>query len=78
MLSSNDIRELEDMNPIPSDEGNRTLYLEGAIEEESWYGDEVTPKEFKAELISDYGYITVLINSSGGGMYLGHHKFIIC
>lgn len=50
-------------------EGNRTLYLDGAIAEESWYGDEVTPKEFKAELISDDGDITVWINSPGGDVF---------
>lgn len=50
-------------------EGNRTLYLDGAIAEESWYGDEVTPKEFKAELMSDDGDITVWINSPGGDVF---------
>ncbi len=44
----------------------RTLYLEGAIAEESWYGDEVTPKAFKSELLSGKGDITVWINSPGG------------
>jgi len=44
----------------------RTLYLEGAIAEESWYGDEVTPKAFKTELLSGKGDITVWINSPGG------------
>ena len=44
----------------------RTLYLDGAIAEESWYGDEVTPKAFKTELLSGKGDITVWINSPGG------------
>ena len=44
----------------------RTLYLNGVIAEESWYGDEVTPQLFKDELESDNGDIEVWINSIGG------------
>lgn len=44
----------------------RTLYLNGAIAEESWFDDEVTPKAFKAELLSGEGDITLWINSPGG------------
>ena len=44
----------------------RTLYLEGAIAEESWFEDEITPAAFKAELVSGNGPITVWINSPGG------------
>ena len=44
----------------------RTLYLNGVIAEESWYGDEVTPQLFKDELESDNGDIEVWINSVGG------------
>lgn len=47
----------------------RTLYLEGAIAEETWYGDEVTPKLFKSELMSDRGDITIWINSPGGDVF---------
>ena len=50
-------------------EENRTLYLEGAIAEESWLGDEVTPRLFKDELMSDEGDITVWINSPGGDVF---------
>ena len=56
-----------------ADEGNasdtpttRTLYLNGVIAEESWYGDEVTPQLFKDELDADNGDIEVWINSVGG------------
>ena len=42
------------------------LRLEGAIAEESWFDDEVTPAAFKAELTSGSGPITVWINSPGG------------
>ena len=44
----------------------RTLRLEGAIAEESWFDDEITPAGFKDELMSGSGPITVWINSPGG------------
>ena len=44
----------------------RILRLEGAIAEESWFDDEVTPAAFKEELTSGSGPITVWINSPGG------------
>lgn len=42
------------------------LFLSGAIAEESWYDDEVTPQLFKEELQDHLGNITVWINSPGG------------
>ena len=51
------------------DTGERTLYLCGVIAEESWYGDEVTPAAFKAELLAGEGDITVWINSPGGDVF---------
>ena len=53
-------------NWIKNDDGDRTLYLEGAIAEESWFSDDVTPAAFKAELLSGTGPITLRINSPGG------------
>lgn len=47
----------------------RTLFLDGAIAEETWYGDEVTPKQFKSELINGTGDITIWINSPGGDVF---------
>ena len=44
----------------------RTLRLEGAIAEESWFDDEITPKIFRQELFDGDGPITVWINSPGG------------
>ena len=55
-------------NWVNSDE-SRTLYLDGAIAEETWYGDEITPKQFKSELLSDSGDITIWINSPGGDVF---------
>ncbi|HIU75809.1 MAG TPA: Clp protease ClpP [Candidatus Pelethocola excrementipullorum] len=47
----------------------RTLMLNGEISDETWYGDEVTPKLFKKELNSGSGNITVWINSPGGDVF---------
>ena len=44
----------------------RTLYLDGVIAEESWFDDDVTPKEFKADLTSGEGDIVIWLNSPGG------------
>lgn len=51
------------------DEGIRTLYLDGEISDETWYGDEVTPQMFKTELAAGEGDITVWINSPGGDVF---------
>ncbi len=53
-------------NWIKNEDESRTLYLNGAIAEESWFGDEITPKQFKSELISGEGDIDIWINSPGG------------
>lgn len=44
----------------------RTLFMNGAIAEESWFDDDVTPRAFKAELESGQGDIVIWINSPGG------------
>lgn len=46
--------------------GVRTLYLDGTIAEESWWGDEITPRMFRDELFSSGGDIVIWINSPGG------------
>lgn len=51
------------------DVGGRTLYLDGEISDETWYGDEVTPELFRRELVSGKGDITVWINSPGGDVF---------
>ena len=50
-------------------EGERILFLNGEISDETWYGDEVTPKLFKEELESAQGDITVWINAPGGDIF---------
>ena len=47
----------------------RTLYLNGPIAEETWWGDEMTPKQFKEELSAGNGAVTVWINSPGGDVF---------
>ena len=47
----------------------RTLYLDGYIAPESWFDDEVSPKEFKAELEAATGDIAVWINFPGGDFF---------
>ena len=48
------------------EEGERTLLLNGPIDEQSWFGDEVTPALFRDDLNAGDGDITVWINSPGG------------
>ena len=48
---------------------DRTLYLDGEISDETWYGDEVTPSLFKQELEAGDGNITLWINSPGGDVF---------
>lgn len=57
-------------NSVPDEFGNtRTLYLDGQISEETWWGDEVTPEAFRKELFEDSGDITLWINSPGGDCF---------
>jgi ATP-dependent Clp protease protease subunit len=53
-------------NFTASENGGRTLFLDGTIAEESWVGDEITPQLFKSELETAGGDLTVWINSPGG------------
>jgi ATP-dependent Clp protease protease subunit len=52
-----------------NNEAGRTLYLDGYIAPESWFEDDITPKEFKKELEADTDNITVWINSPGGDFF---------
>lgn len=46
--------------------GGRVLYFDGEISEETWWGDEVTPRLFRDELFSGEGDIIIWLNSPGG------------
>jgi len=56
-------------NPNGGDTGERTLYLNGPIASETWFGDEITPGMFKADLDDGVGPLTVWINSDGGDVF---------
>lgn len=49
------------------------LLLYGPISESSWWGDEITPKQFADDLaaLGDVGEINVRINSGGGDVFAG-------
>lgn len=49
-----------------SDGGERVLRINGAIAEESWLDDDVTPAVFESELNAGSGPVTVWLNSPGG------------
>lgn len=59
------------MKNVAKDEGEIMLY--GVISSESWWGDEVTPKQFKADLdaLGDIKTLNVRINSPGGDVFAG-------
>ena len=56
-------------NFIRDENGGRILRLEGPIDEDNFWGDEVTPKAFRDELEADEGDVTVYINSPGGNVF---------
>lgn len=56
-------------NQVEGELESRTLFLNGEISDETWYGDEVTPKLFKDELNAGKGSISVWINSPGGDVF---------
>ncbi len=49
--------------------GERVLRLEGPIDSDDTWGDEVTPRAFREELNAGDGNITVWINSPGGSVF---------
>lgn len=49
-----------------ADRGERVLYFDGEISDETWWGDEVTPALFKDELFSGEGDVVIWLNSPGG------------
>lgn len=56
-------------NWVRNDNDERILMLNGEISNETWFGDEITPKEFRGELTSGQGKVTVWINSPGGDCF---------
>lgn len=58
-------------------EGELTLY--GEISNETWWGDEVTPKEFKSDLdnLGEIDTLNIYINSPGGDVFAGQTIYSI-
>ena len=56
-------------NWIRDDSGGRILRLEGPIDNENFWGDEITPRMFREDLEAEDGDITVWINSPGGNVF---------
>ena len=56
-------------NWIRDETGGRTLRLEGPIDSQSVWGDEITPAMFREDLEAEDGDITVWINSAGGNVF---------
>ena len=56
-------------NWVRTDSGERVLRLDGPIAQESWFGDEIIPAQFEADLYDGRGDITVFINSPGGDVW---------
>ena len=56
-------------NWIRDEAGGRVLRLEGPIDEESFWSDGVTPRQFREELYAEEGDVTVYINSPGGNVF---------
>ncbi len=54
---------------IHDDSGGRVLRLEGPIDNDNFWGDEVTPQAFRSDLESEDGDVTVWINSPGGNVF---------
>ena len=56
-------------NWIHDDSGGRVLRLDGPIDEDNFWGDEITPQAFRDELEAEEGDVTVWINSPGGSVF---------
>ena len=56
-------------NWIKDSDETRTLRLEGPIDEESFWGDEITPQMFRDELNAGEGDVPVWINRPGGNVF---------
>lgn len=56
-------------NWIHDDGGGRVLRLEGPIDSENFWGDEITPQMFREDLEAEDGDVTVWINSPGGNVF---------
>ena len=65
------IKKFWKLKALDEKTGELTLY--GEISNEIWWGDEVTPKEFKADLdeLGNIDILNIYINSPGGDVFAG-------
>lgn len=56
-------------NWIHDDSGGRVLRLEGPIDSESFWGNEITPQDFRDELYAEDGDVTIWLTSPGGNVF---------
>ncbi len=56
-------------------EESRTLYFDGYIAQDSWFDDDITPRQFKDELTASDGDITVWLNSPGGDVFAANQIY---
>ena len=56
-------------NWIRDDSGGRVLRLEGPIDSESFWGNEITPQDFRNELYAEDGDVTIWLTSPGGNVF---------
>lgn len=56
-----------------AEDGTGELTLYGDISSQSWWGDEITPKQFKEDLdaLGDVRELRIFINSGGGDVFAG-------
>ena len=59
-------RRFWNWQPDPTPDGGRVLHINGAIAEDSWFDDDITPAIFNSELNSGTGDVTIWLNSPGG------------
>ena len=56
-------------NWVRNEGEKRTLFLDGEISDETWFGDEVTPAIFREELHAAEGDVVLWINSPGSDCF---------
>ena len=58
---------------MQSKDNKGELFLYGDISSSTWFGDEVTPRQFKADLdaLGEIGELEIFINSGGGDVFAG-------
>lgn len=54
---------------VAAETPERELIIDGEIADESWWDDEISPAQFRAELEAGEGPVTVWINSPGGDCF---------